>query len=376
MPKENSWDDHRGDAKSGTDFTRIAVFRALQLGDMICVTPALRALRARWPEARITLIGLEWAREFAALYSRYIDDFIVFPGLPGWAETKAKIEAFPAFLSDVQARKFDLAIQMQGSGTQSNPLVALFGARHVAGTFVPNQFCPEAEFFLPHRPVTHEIWRWLELMEHLGARAQGTDPDFFVPLESERKLLSLLAQCEAGRKGCLPGRPYVCLHPGAREAFRCWSEENFARVGDELFSRGFGVVVTGSNSERAIAARVVGFMKNPALDLSGRTDLGVLGALIQKSALVVCNDTGVSHLAVALKKPSVVVFTRSEFLGWPPLNRTRHRVVSRPGGPEVEDVLAEILDLVAKEGVSNASFEDPDLAHSRKLSLLSESCPV
>src|SRR5436853_4221404 len=112
---------------------RIAVFRALQLGDLLCAVPAFRALRAFFPHTRITLIGLPWARQFVERFDHYIDDLLVFPGFPGFPEHEGSLEELLQFFAEARAREFDVALQVHGSGEFSNALVALLGAKRCAG---------------------------------------------------------------------------------------------------------------------------------------------------------------------------------------------------------------------------------------------------
>src|SRR5215216_5176584 len=147
----------------------IAVFRALQLGDLLCAVPALRALRAAAPGAKITLIGLPWARWLVDRYPRYLDGFVEFPGYPGLPERAPDLSRIPGWLAAMQARRFDLAIQMHGSGGIVNPLVALLGAGRTAGYVVPGQLYPDEETFMPYPAAEHEVRTHLRLLALLGA---------------------------------------------------------------------------------------------------------------------------------------------------------------------------------------------------------------
>src|SRR5215207_9031922 len=90
---------------------KIAIFRALFLGDLLCSVPALRALRQRFPSAEITLIGLPWAADLVERLP-YLDRLAVFPGYPGIAEAPYQAVRTTGFLAEARAAGYDLAFQM------------------------------------------------------------------------------------------------------------------------------------------------------------------------------------------------------------------------------------------------------------------------
>lgn len=303
---------------------RIVVLRALMLGDLLCAVPALRALRRAFPSARIALAGLPWAREFAGRLEA-VDDFIEFPGWPGLPETAPRVAAIPEFLAEVQAQRFDLALQLHGSGAIVNPLVACLGARQTGGFRTERAWYPadEAERWAPWPEQGHEIERLLALIDYLELPRAGTELEF--PLE--RGDFAALLDVWPGLQRA---RPYVCIHAGAQLASRRWPASRFAAVADALARDGRTVVLTGSAEEAPLAAEIAARMQAPAVDLVGRTTLWTLGALIGGAEFVVCNDTGISHVAAALGCPSVVVSCGADVSRWAPLDRDKHRVLWQP----------------------------------------------
>ena len=320
------------------DPSRIAIFQALNLGDLLCTTPALRAIRGRFPAAEITFIGRSWAEDLVARLPT-VDRFLPFPGFPGIAESPPD-----AARTVPHWPRFDLAIQMHGSGEVSNGFVAALEATCSVG------FGPSGE----RRLTTVLSWvesepeplRWLRLADAVGAAPAGLHVEFPVTATERAKAAALIGP---------PDRcPAIGLHTGASDPSRRWPAESFARLGDGLVEqRHARIVLTGSEQERLLTGPVRRTMRASAIDLAGMTDLGQFAAVISALDLLVTNDTGASHVAAATRTPSTVLFGPSRPERWAPLDRRRHQVIdaaSCPGAPpdgtaalqalSVDDVLA------------------------------------
>jgi ADP-heptose:LPS heptosyltransferase len=333
---------------------RIAVFRALMLGDLLCATPALRALRHGLPHAEITLIGLPWA---AGLVQRLptVDRFIAFPGYPGLPEVAPDLVALPGFLAEVQAQRFDLALQLHGSGRIVNPLVASFGARRNAAFFKDDDWRAEPALSAPWPEQGHEIDRCLALTDRLGLPRCGRQIDL-PPQPADEAAARVLWPSD---------QPFVCVHPGAQLASRRWPVERFAAVADALAARGWPIVITGTPGEAPLVQALRAAMRAPAVNLVGRTDLWTLAALIGRARLLVANDTGVSHVAAARGTPSVIVSSGADVARWAPLDAQRHRVLwqpaaCRPCGHPVCPTAHECATAVTADAVIAAALAQLD----------------
>src|SRR3982750_3387099 len=122
------------------EIKKIAIFRALQLGDLLCSIPAIRALRKAFPQAEVTLLGLPWSKSLVERFPGYINRFIHFPGYPGLPEQAIQPRAFTDFLGLIQDQRYDLVLQMQGNGSIVNPMVELFGGKYTAGFCKKNDY--------------------------------------------------------------------------------------------------------------------------------------------------------------------------------------------------------------------------------------------
>jgi ADP-heptose:LPS heptosyltransferase/uncharacterized protein YjbJ (UPF0337 family) len=297
----------------------LVAYRPLGLGDLLTGIPALRALRAAFPEHRVVLAAPAALAPLARL-SGAVDELLDTAPL-----------AVPAL------RGADVAVNLHGRGPHSHRAVLASNPRRTiafANAGVPWRG-PE------WRAGEHEVARWCRLLEQSGMAADPARLDLPAPGGS-----------------LAPGA--TVIHPGAASPARRWPPDRWAAVARAEHDAGRPVVVTGSAEERPLAeqvARDAGLA--PDAVLAGRTGPIELAALVASAGRVLCGDTGVAHLATAFCTPSVLLFGPTPPSEWgPPPEREQHIVLHRggrgdPHGAEpdpgllaisVDDVLAVTRD--------------------------------
>ncbi|HZX56843.1 MAG TPA: glycosyltransferase family 9 protein, partial [Ilumatobacteraceae bacterium] len=319
----------------------IAVVRLLRgLGDMLCLVPALRSLRASMPDAHVTLFGVQQGRWMVDRYPHLLDGFVRIDWWSGIPEADGKPRSTKLTLQRIsRQRPYDIALQMHGTGPHINDLVEALHARSIAAHFARGSTAPSL-LCRPWPERGHEIHRLLGLVEGLGCAPGGDRLEF--PETGEDRVMA------APLLGRLASARYAVFHPGASTPMRQWSAAGFAEAARLVHQAGLDIVVTGSATERELAQRVRDLAGVPAFVAAGGTTRGALGALLRRASCVVANDTGVAHLAIATGAPTIVVHSTSDVERWGPLDRSRNAVVSVGRGPwsnaQIEATAVEVAD--------------------------------
>ncbi len=315
----------------------IAMFRALYLGDFLCSVPALRALKQRFPDAELTFIGLPWLHGIVDRF-RHIDRFVEFPGYGNLEGLLSDPATLGRFLTEAHGHGYDLAIQMHGDGRVSNEFVVQLGASATLG-YRPSMDLvapPQLDLELQWNDDEHEVLRWLRLVRALGATS---DPQLEFPVLPGDEVESAEV---AWAVGLDLRSPIMVVHPGAKDPDRRWPPASFALVADRLARElGAQVVVTGTCAELPIAQEVADLMQMDAHILAGKTSLGGLASLLSRARLLVTNDSGPSHMAAALRVPSVVLFGPTDPGRWAPTDTVLHRALAAGQGHPISSIAVE-----------------------------------
>ena len=279
---------------------RIAIIKPSALGDIMHALPTLTALRRRFPHAHIA-----WAvnRGYAPLLEHHPDlDAVIAIDRSAMRRNWLKGGlAFSRFLWHLRRQHFDLAIDLQGL-LRSGLMALATGARIRVGLASARE---GARWCYTHRiddvdGVGHAVDRSWRVAEALGA---GGEKRYGLAVDSaaQQEAIALL--------GRLP-RPWIVVAAGARWLTKRWPPEHFAallRMAQAQF--GGTAIFVGALDEADVSRQTAALVRGPKCDLTGRTTLPQLAALLAEADVVLANDTGPLHIAVALGRPIVAPYT-------------------------------------------------------------------
>ncbi len=301
---------------------KVVLMRASRIGDFINSTPAFQTLRAALPEAQIDVVTLPMLKDLAER-SSVIDHYLPFPGYPGLADQFFNARKTLDFFAKMQAQSYDLAIQMQGTGVNSNPFMLMLGARWTVGFVRPDDPAGRLAAAMPWPESGHETERVLALTTFLGAPTPtGILPEFPLRSSDQTEATEWLSQASP---------PWIAVHIAARDSTRRWPMERFTEAAVKLQHKYRGsVILLGEARDRDNYEDAFQPSDVPYLNLAGCTSLPVTGAILQKAAVFLTNDTGPAHIAYAVGAPTVTIFGGGDPKRNGPLTEGPHRILAHP----------------------------------------------
>jgi len=302
---------------------KVLIIGASCLGDMLLLTPAIRAIRKKYPQANFSILLGPRARE-AVENNSWFSEVII------W-DKKTSLSQKLNLIKSLRKRHFNLVVDFR------NTLLPFFIRGEKNLTFFWK------ELFSGKNKV-HEAERRLRMLPSSFPMPENKSPFFPVSKENRLSLQKILN--ENGIKSDeeelhphlspppLRGRnekggrtKLIILNPGANWPAKRWKKGGFARVGDELVKKYKAkIIIVGGEKERGLAEKVKNLMREEAINLAGKTTLGELAALLEKSSLFITNDTGPMHLASAVKCPVVAIYGPGNWLRYGPWEN-QYRIV-------------------------------------------------
>jgi lipopolysaccharide heptosyltransferase II len=317
---------------------RVLVVRLRSIGDTVLATSSLYALRRFLPHVQIDVLLESWVAPVLE-GCQLVDNVITVER--GSTVSRARVAR------RLRAERYDVAYNLHG-GTTATLLTRSSGAKHRVGyqdyqySRLLNHTAPPASQ-LWATEKTHSVEQQLALLGWTGVPV--SDRPRTQLAVTEKAILSVAKRLRAA--GVDEERPLALIHPAAAFDTKQWATRNFARVTEELSARGFTCVATSAPNEKQVISELV---ENSQARLTTFTDLSLpeVTALCARSRLFVGNDSGVAHIAAAVRVPSVVIFGSSNVAHW------------RPWAVAPSEVVREELPCQPCPGYTCAEFDAPE----------------
>lgn len=263
---------------------RFLLISTTALGDSIWATPTIDNIRAAYPHAHIAILASPICKSVLE-NNPNINAVIVLGG-------------FFATLKKLRQERCDTAILLHASQRLVFPLIRLSGTSRRIATAKINKGLDHFFTHLTPRAHIHEIDRRAALLQAIGIQTPSRKLTLFLT-QTERDAATSWLEKQGITK-------FVVVHPGAKDSFRRWPAEYFGEVAKTL-SEQITVIASGIGAEKALLD-TIGNIAPKVHILCGDLPFRIFAAVLEKSALLITNDTGPLHVGSALGRPLIALF--------------------------------------------------------------------
>jgi lipopolysaccharide heptosyltransferase II len=294
---------------------QILVFGDMGLGNFLMFTPALETLRTRYPEAEIVVVFFKARGAEVIAQGNPNIDRIVTIDMP----KRAGLGAFRHLVRS--ARAAGISPDMVIARWNGSPYVAMLTmwlrpttrVGHVTSAGFKGYFDDVFNFPVSMTEEAHEVERNLDLARALGA--EPTTYTMHLPISEKqgKEADKLIAE-----RGFDPAR-LICLQTGSSklQSWKRWPEQSWAALAEQLAGAGYDLAFVGSDEESDIASAIIAATPSVAgeenRNICGALSVNATGALIARSRGIICNDSGLMHVAAAVGTPIIGLFGPTEY---------------------------------------------------------------
>ena len=298
---------------------RILIVNVNWVGDVIFSTPFIRAVREAYPVAYIACLLHPRCSQMLES-NRRLNEIIIYD------EEGAHKSLFGKWklIQELRKKNFDTAFLLHRSFTKAL-ITYLAGIKERIGYPTKSRGWILTKAVEEPDEELHKVEYFLNIARAAGMRPKDVSYEFFVE-DHDREYAAGLLQ----RSGVLAGDRVVVLCPGGNWDPKRWAPENFAKLGDLLVKKfGARIVLAAAKKDTLLAEEIDHMMKSPVVVAAGKTSLRQLGALLERASLVIANDTGPMHMAVAVGVKTIALFGPTSPAITGPYGKGDYTVISR-----------------------------------------------
>ena len=275
------------------------------LGDTLLTIPLLKSIKLNFPSSKIVFVLKE---NYIPLfkYVKEVDYFVPF---------YSKYKRFFKIIKEIKKHSPEIALIADGNAPEDIQISIFGGCNFILKTPTTTSYKKYLSYQFDFK-FQHTIEDRLALLRVLGAKTLTNRMDLNLP------------KSDLFRKY----KGYIGFQVGAADKYKMWPIENFIKLAKYLISQGEKIIITGVKKEKRLGDKIVKECGSDVINMCGKTSIETLPFLINNLKMLITNDTGTMHLAIALKTPTVSLFAATDPKGIGPYQDLNiHKVVYKDG---------------------------------------------